>query len=155
MLKTDEVAELERQQLAKLLSLERRELQHQKGISDTWVRYIYTLLETTTAHCAAEKVSFEELPAAQQSLLLRAKANELRARFQLPSYAAIYDPLDASEIVRRLASDALGAELGMASSTEEVAERLHSKFAHLLATVPVRCVCHNKPCLRIKFRFKN
>jgi hypothetical protein len=39
--------ELNRKQYQKLLALERKEMQHQKEISDTWVKYIYLLLEST------------------------------------------------------------------------------------------------------------
>lgn len=135
---TDQVAELERKQYAKLLALERREMLNQKQISDTWVRYIYALLEVTCAHCAGDKVRFEDLGVPQQSLLLRAKANELRARFHLPPYEAIYDPLDASAIVQQLTADpVLREELQFGDTTEEVAQRLSAKYNVLLDTVPV------------------
>ena len=41
----DKYVDATRRQYAKLLNMERRELQNQKEISDTWVKYIYLLLE--------------------------------------------------------------------------------------------------------------
>lgn len=102
------------------------------------MRYIYALLEVTCAHCAQDKVRFQDLSVAQQGLLLRAKANELRARYRLAPYEAIYDPLDASAIVKQLSADPLlSAELHVSESAEEMAQRLHAKYSQLLTSVPV------------------
>jgi hypothetical protein len=139
LLKADHVVELERQQYAKLLSLERRELQDQKQMSDTWVKYIYLLLERTLSHCASENVLFYTLDEVRQTLLLRTVANELRARCHLPSFDAVYDPLDAAEIVRQLSRpDAVSLEqLHLTESAEVVGARLQEKYGDLLQSVPV------------------
>jgi hypothetical protein len=139
LLQADHVVELERQQYAKLLSLERRELQDQKRMSDTWVRYIYLLLERTLAHCASESVPFHTLDEVRQTLILRTVANELRAHCHLPSFDAVYDPLDAAEIVRQLTRPgaASSEQPHQTESAEEVGVRLQEKYGDLLQTVPV------------------
>lgn len=133
----DQVAELERKQYAKLLNLEKKEISNQKVISDTWVRYIYLLLEVTMDKCTEEKVLFHNLDEFQQTILLRKVANELRFKCRLPPYEVIYDPLDASEIVERLSVDPFGVDYGLTLSIEEVVKLLNDKYEDTLKSVSV------------------
>ena len=101
----DRFEDQNRKQYSKLLALERKEMQSQKEISDTWVKFIYLLLEVTMASCAGKNVLFHNQDQFTQTLLLREKANELRALASLPPYEVVYDPLDASAIISFLTSD--------------------------------------------------
>lgn len=131
-----------RRQYAKLLNLERKELQNQKQISDTWIKYIYLLLQRTTRQCMDDGVSFERLDAVSQTLLLRQEANKLRALCSLPAYDAVYDPLDASAIVAavftqlaRTDGEVDGGEDALRTA-ESVLLKLNEKYGHLLESVP-------------------
>jgi len=137
MLMVDQVAEIERKQYAKLLNLEKKEITNQKVISDTWVRYIYLLLEVTMKKCVDEGVLFHNLDEFQQTIILRKVANELRFKCRLPSYEVIYDPLDASEIVDRLSVDPFGVEYGLTLPIEEVVKLLNDKYEDTLQSVSV------------------
>lgn len=138
-MQTDHVADLERQQYAKLLSLERKELLTQKQLSDTWVRYIFLLLERTMAHCARKSAIFHTMSGLEQTLVLRTVANELRARCRLPPSDAVYDPTDAEVIVRDMLATARG--IPQTEPVAEVAAQLEAKYGTLLKSVSVRlCV---------------
>jgi hypothetical protein len=130
----DEVAELERKQFAKLLALERKQLLHQKHVSDTWVRYLYLLLEHTNTHCAREQVDFRSLSGPEQSKILQDAANGLRARCGLPSCDVVCEPADAELIVSRLAAQDPAKNM---SPVEALAVKLQDKYGSLLQTVPV------------------
>jgi hypothetical protein len=133
----DEVAELERKQFAKLLALERKQLLHQKHVSDTWVRYLYLLLEHTNAHCAREQVDFRSLSGPEQSKMLQDAANSLRAKCGLPSCDVVCEPADAELIVSRLAAQDPATNM---SPVEALAVKLQDKYGSLLQTVPVSIV---------------
>mmetsp|Transcript_27785 Transcript_27785/g.46674 ORF Transcript_27785/g.46674 Transcript_27785/m.46674 type:complete len:629 (+) Transcript_27785:86-1972(+) len=134
-LMVDKLMEVERKQYSKLLALERREMQTQQQISDTWVKYIYLLMEQTMDHCKKEGVLFHNMDEFQQSLLLRNKANELRSMCSLPPYEVVYDPLDAAEIVSRLAEMPLGLEVGLTNPIEDTMKELDSKYGATLKSV--------------------
>jgi hypothetical protein len=133
----DEVAELERKQFAKLLALERKQLLHQKHVSDTWVRYLYLLLEHTMAHCTQGKVDFRSLGGPEQARLLRDAANDLRARCGLPSCDVVCEPADAELIVSRLAAQDPATNM---PPVEALAVKLQDQYGSLLQTVPVSIV---------------
>jgi len=128
----DKLADIERKQYAKLYSLEKREMATQRQVSDTWVRYVYLLMETTMAQCAETGALFHNLDEFQQSLMLRQKANELRALCNIPPYDVVYDPLDASAIVAQLSGTPMGLKAGGADTVEEVVAALNSKYGKTL-----------------------
>ena len=70
-----------------------------------------------------------------QTLLLRQQANALRAECQLPPYEVIYDPLDASVVVAKLAVSPLGQQLGLSRTGDEVAAELTAKHGNTLKTI--------------------
>ena len=132
----DQIVEVNRKQYAKLLSLERKEMQNQKEISDTWVKYIYLLIETTLEHCKETGKLFHNIDEYAQTLLLRQQANELRQQCNLPPYDVIYDPLDASVIVTKLSDTPMGLRLGLATrSGDEVGAELTAKHGQTLKSV--------------------
>ena len=132
----DQLVEINRKQYSKLLSLERKEMQNQKEISDTWVKYIYLLLETTLEHCKETGKLFHNIDEYAQTLLLRQQANNLRQQCSLPPYDVIYDPLDASVIVAKLSHSPLGERLGLSyRSGDEVGAELTTKHGNTLKTV--------------------
>ena len=121
-------------------------MQNQKDISDTWVKYIYLLLEITMHHCKENNILFHNEDQFSQTLLLRKMANELRSLCSLPSYDVVYDPLDASAIISTLASgespvvksSILGATLDIPlSDVDQVLPSLNSKYGKLLKSIPV------------------
>ena len=143
----DRFVDQNRKQYAKLLALERKEMQNQKDISDTWVKYIYLLLEITMHHCKENNILFHNEDQFSQTLLLRKMANELRSLCNLPSYDVVYDPLDASAIISNLASgespvlksSILGATFDIPlSDVGQVLPSLNSKYGKLLKSIPVK-----------------
>ena len=134
---TDDVLEMQRLQYAKLLSLERRELDSEKQLSDTWIKYVYLLLESTLSRCAQEGAQFHSLDEVQQTLLLRAQANELRRQCGLAPFDVVYDPLDAAEVVTQLADSPLGLEVGLDKPADVVLEMLNSKYHDTLQSTAV------------------
>jgi len=131
----DRLADVNRKQYSKLLAFERKEMQNQKDISDTWVKYIYLLLEVTMKQCNENNILFYNLDQYSQTLLLRQKANDLRKQCNLPPYEIIYDPLDASIIVKRLSLEPIGVEFGLSSSADELVTKLNSKYSKILKSV--------------------
>merc|ERR1711998_165738 len=134
-----------RKQYTKLLALERKEMQNQKEISDTWVKYIYLLLEVTMADCVKKNILFHNEDQFSQTLLLRKMANELRALAHLPPYEVVYDPLDASAIISFLtkdesisvASSILGVNIDVPlSDVDQVLAALNSKHGKILKSIP-------------------
>ena len=89
-LMVDRLVDVNRRQYSKLLGLERREMANQKAISDTWVKFVYLLLETTMAECEADDTLFFNLDQFAQTMLLREVANKLRADQGLPAYDVVY-----------------------------------------------------------------
>jgi hypothetical protein len=63
--------DVNRKQYAKLMSLERKEILNQKEISETWVKFIYLLIETTLSYCKENDKLFHNLDEYSQTLLLR------------------------------------------------------------------------------------
>lgn len=133
----DQYTEGSRRQYARLLNMERRELQSQKEASDAWVKYIYLLLETTMERCKAQDTLFYNLDEFGQTMLLREEANKLRAQSDIEAYEVIYDPLDAAEIVRKFSSLPIGQTLGLSKPAEELSVELETKYGKLLKSVPV------------------
>jgi hypothetical protein len=131
----ERLADVNRKQYSKLLAFERKEMQNQKEISDTWVKYIYLLLEVTMKHCNDENILFYNLDEFSQTLLLRQKANDLRKQCNLPPYEVIYDPLDASVIVNRLSLEPIGVEYGLSTAADELVTKLNSKYSKILKSV--------------------
>lgn len=131
----ERLADVNRKQYSKLLAFERKEMQNQKEISDTWVKYIYLLLEVTMKHCNDENILFYNLDEYSQTLLLRQKANDLRKQCNLPPYEVIYDPLDASVIVNRLSLEPIGVEYGLSSAADDLVTKLNSKYSKILKSV--------------------
>ena len=101
------LADVNRKQYSKLLALERKEMANQKVISDTWVKYIYLLIESTLRACESDGVLFNNMDEFAQTMTLRRQANLLRAECGLDEYDVVYDPLDATVIVDKLSSSAL------------------------------------------------
>ena len=132
----DRLVDVNRKQYNKLLSLERKEMQNQKDVSDTWVRYIYLLLESTMRSCKQKDVLFHNLDQFGQTVLLRDVANDLRAQCGLPAFDVIYDPLDASVIVGRLGDSPLGKELNLGGDIDTAAAALMAKYGALMTAVP-------------------
>ena len=77
---------MNRKQYAKLMTLERKEMINQKEISDTWVKFVFLLLESTLQHCQENEKLFHNMDEYAQTLLLRQQANMLRSQCNLPSY---------------------------------------------------------------------
>jgi hypothetical protein len=63
-----------------MMKIERKELELQKQISDTWVKFVYLLMESTLEYCDAKDILFDNLDEYAQTLLLRDRANALRER---------------------------------------------------------------------------
>jgi hypothetical protein len=131
----ERLADVNRKQYSKLLAFERKEMQNQKEISDTWVKYIYLLLEVTMKHCTDNNILFYNLDEYSQTLLLRQKANDLRKQCNLQPFEMIYDPLDASVIVNRLSLEPIGVEYGLSSAAEELVTNLNNKYSKILKSV--------------------
>jgi len=127
--------DVNRKQYAKLMSLERKEIVNQKEISETWVKFIYLLIETTLSHCKETDKLFHNLDEYSQTLLLRSQANLLRAQCNLPAYEVIYDPLDASVIVSKLGGGALGQQLGFSRSGDEIGTELDAKHGQSMKNI--------------------
>lgn len=124
-----QMVEVNRKQYSKLLALERKEMANQKIISDTWVKYIYLLIEATLKQCDKDGVLFHNMDEFGQTMALRNRANELRRACDLPTYDVIYDPLDASAIVAKLEKSE-GLE-----DIDHVIEELNTKHGKLLENV--------------------
>jgi len=131
----ERLADVNRKQYSKLLAFERKEMQNQKEISDTWVKYIYLLLEVTMKHCTDNNILFYNLDEYSQTLLLRQKANDLRKQCNLQPFEMIYDPLDASVIVNRLSLEPIGVEYGLSTAAEELVTNLNNKYSKILKSV--------------------
>lgn len=80
------IIDVNRKQYAKLLTLERKEMLNQKEISDTWIKFVYLLIESTLQNCEENQKLFHNLDEYAQTLLLREQANLLRSQCNLPSY---------------------------------------------------------------------
>lgn len=80
------IIDVNRKQYAKLMTLERKEMLNQKEISDTWVKFVFLLIESTLQYCAKTGKLFHNMDEYAQTLLLREQANLLRAQCNLPSY---------------------------------------------------------------------
>ena len=80
------IIDVNRKQYAKLMTLERKEMINQKEISDTWVKFVFLLLESTLQHCQENEKLFHNMDEYAQTLLLRQQANMLRSQCNLPSY---------------------------------------------------------------------
>ena len=78
---------------------------NQKAISDTWIKYVYLVLESTMKRCEQDDILFFNLDQFAQTMLLREVANELRAQQNLPAFDVVYDPLDAEVIVEKYKGD--------------------------------------------------
>lgn len=124
-----QMVEVNRKQYSKLLALERKEMENQKVISDTWVKYIYLLIETTLKQCDKDGVLFHNMDEFGQTMTLRNRANELRTACGLSTYDVIYDPLDASAIIAKMEKSE-GLE-----DTEYVINQLNTKHGKLLENV--------------------
>lgn len=134
------VLDVPRMQYGKLLTLERKEMQNQKDISDCWVRFIYLLLETTMRHCTDQNILFSNLDEFQQTLLLRKMANELRKSANLLPFDVIYDPLDASAVVAYVASQkdsegSMYSRFGLDRPADEIHAELERKYGEALKSV--------------------
>ena len=66
----DTLLDVNRVQYSKLLALERKEILNQKEISDSWVKYIFLLLEVTMERCQDKNILFHNLDQFQQVMLL-------------------------------------------------------------------------------------
>ena len=62
----DTLLDVNRVQYSKLLALERKEILNQKEISDSWVKYVFLLLEMTMQHCQDKNILFHNLDEFQQ-----------------------------------------------------------------------------------------
>jgi len=133
----DKIEEVGRKQYSKLLSLERTEMQNQKMISSTWVKYVYLLLSITTAHCVDKGMLFNNMDEYQQTLLLREKANELRSMAGLPPYPVIYDGLDASAIVEQVNTLQVDTAIKdmLSKDQDELTVALEAQYGKLLKSV--------------------
>jgi hypothetical protein len=130
----EKMSDVKRQQYAKLLSLERAEMENQKEISDIWVKYIFLLIETTLLRCEEEGLLFHNMDEFAQTMLLRKRANELREACGLSPYDVVYDPLDASVIVKQMQAEPIGKELGL-DDAASVANLLNQRHESLLQNV--------------------
>jgi len=124
-----QMVEVNRKQYSKLLALERKEMENQRIISDTWVKYIYLLIESTLKKCDKDGLLFHNMDEFGQTMALRKMANELRSQCGLSPYDVIYDPLDASSIVAKMEKSA-GLE-----NIDDIIEQLNSKHGKLLENV--------------------
>lgn len=131
-LMVDRLVDVNRKQYSKLLGLERKEMENQKAISDTWVKYVYLLLETTMDRCEKEDQLFFNLDQFAQTMVLREVANDLRADQGLPAYDVVYDPLDAEIIVKKYS----GSVVDLSASIETLMGALTDKYANTLKSVP-------------------
>ena len=137
----DRFEDQNRKQYSKLIALERKEMQNQKDISDTWVKYIYVLLEVTMFHCRKENILFHNEDTFSQTLLLRKKANELRTLCGLPPFEVVYDPVDAVAIVHSLADQKSNVVLGVPidvslNEFDKILTILDEKYAKMLKNIP-------------------
>jgi hypothetical protein len=132
----DRLVDVNRKQYNKLLTLERKEMQNQKDISDTWVKYIYLLLESTMRSCKQKDVLFHNMDQFGQTVLLREIANGLRAQCSLPPFDVVYDPLDASVIVDKMADSELGREINLGGDIDTIMAALASKYEALMTSLP-------------------
>lgn len=134
----EKLVDVNRKQYSKLLALERKEMMNQKQLSDTWVKYVYLLLEYTLEQCQKKDILFYNWDEFGQTMLLRASANELRKLVNIPEYEIIYDPLDAAVIVEKLSDDEnIGVKFGINKSGDDVVTLLNSKYASVLKSVSV------------------
>ena len=138
------VADEERQQYARLLTLKHRrapltDLSSQSiTAADAWVRYVYLLLESVTALCEHEGVALGDLQPHEQTLLLRSQANGLRAKCGLASSDLLCDPRDVPEVVMRLTHNPVTrAQYGLQRSTSEIVALMREKFSDMLHALPV------------------
>lgn len=134
----DRLVDVNRKQYNKLLTLERKEMQSQKAISDTWVKYVYLLLETTMLDCKKSDTLFHNLDEFGQTMLLRRVANDLRASCGLPAFDIVYDPLDAAVLVTKLADSPMGRQLGLGEdgNIDTILAALMSKYSETMKSVP-------------------
>lgn len=136
----NKLIDVNRKQYSKLLALERKELALQKQQSDTWVKYVYLLLEYTMTQCQEKNVLFYNLDEFGQTMVLRNAANDLRKLVKLPEYEVIYDPLDASVIVEKLANEDIGRRYNLNKEANELLVSLNDKYGELLKSVAVSCL---------------
>jgi hypothetical protein len=129
-----------RKQFGKLLALEKKELQNQKDISDTWVRYVFLLLEMTMKQCKDEDVLFHNMDEFAQTMLLRKQANVLREMCSLSPYEVVYDPIDAQVIVEKLGKTPLGLDTDLMQPIDDVVRALNTKYGPLLKDVSVSVI---------------
>ena len=129
------MVDVNRKQYSKLLALERKEMASQKVISDTWVKYIFLLIESTLRSCEKEGTLFNNMDEFGQTMELRRQANILRTSCGLPEYDVIYDPLDATVIVDKLVDSPLGKELQLSDNKAVVKalERHRDMLLHVTA----------------------
>ena len=111
-------------------------MQNQKVISDTWVKYIYLLLETTMRSCKESGTLFHNLDEFGQTIKLREVANKLRKDCNLPPFDVIYDPLDAAAIVSKLSTSSVGQELGLNGEIETIMAAMSAKYEPLMKSIP-------------------
>lgn len=132
----DTFIDANRKQMAKLESLERKEMANQKEMSDIWVKYVYLLIESTLEQCVTENILFHNLDEYAQTLLLRKTANQLRSDCNLPDYPVVYDHIDATVIVKQLATSPLGVKLNLTSEdSEKIAKDLYTKHGNMLKSI--------------------
>lgn len=132
----DRLVDVNRKQYVKLLTLERKEMQNQKVISDIWVKYIYMLLEVTMKSCKDSGALFHNLDQFAQTVLLRETANKLRQLCSLPPNDIIYDPLDAAVIVASAEKMDFGKDVHMPADIDQVLAEMTSKYGPVLKDVP-------------------
>ena len=137
----DKLVSSNRMQLNRLETLERQEMKSQKEVSDTWVKYMYLLIEYTLARCRGEDVLLHNLDEFEQTLTFRKCANELREQCGIPPYSVVYDPLDAKVIVEELSTGSFAQAIGMDTmDTDQIVKALEEKHGRLVQTVKVRHV---------------
>jgi len=125
-----------RHQYSKLLALETKELRTQQALSETWLKYIYLLLETASRASREEGKELSELDSFAQIRALRSAANLLRSRVGLSQYPVIYDPLDAEAIVKRIEEediDHMASDLQL-TVIDLVSEQLEARYGALLVS---------------------
>ena len=128
----DRLVDVNRKQYSKLLALERKEMTNQKTISDTWIKYVYLVLESTMKRCEQEDTLFFNLHQFAKTMLLREVANDLRAQQNLPAYDVVYDPLDAEIIVQKYKGDVVD----LSAPIETLMAALTEKYGETLKSVP-------------------
>ena len=128
----DRLVDVNRKQYSKLLALERKEMSNQKAVSDTWIKYVYLVLESTMKRCEQDDTLFFNLDQFAQTMLLREVANELRAEQNLPAYDVVYDPLDAEIIVENYK----GNVVDLSAPIDTLMETLTDKYGETLKSVP-------------------